>query len=416
VPNETIGSIAFVGFAIPDSILEKYIAREPFPPIQTHRFGWSLLAAIARGGSGWKVDAYSSVPISPFPHNPRWIVEWQRGNSEHCRTLTVLPFLNLPIARHITRCLSLGAALVHWVFNSDRVVRRIILLHGVASAHLAAARLAQWILGVRLVVVLTDPLSPSVCRDSRIHAFARRLDRRCLSWLLRGVSGAITLAPQLAEHVTPGAPVLQLDGILPEVFEGATPRTWGPPIVGASEPRFCVMYAGGLCDEYGVGTLIEAFARLPADRFILRVAGGGPMASRIQRITKSCKNIEYMGMLSADQLWQSMCSADLLVNPRPTGTHLARSSFPSKTLEYLATGTPVLSTRLDALSADYSDILLFAESDDVSGLALAIREAANAPVDRMKLLGDAGRAFVLQQRSAEAQGRRIAAFLAQLTT
>jgi glycosyltransferase involved in cell wall biosynthesis len=176
------------------------------------------------------------------------------------------------------------------------------------------------------------------------------------------------------------------------------------------------MYAGGLYEEYGVETLIEAFARLPADRFVLRVAGGGPMASRIQRTAKSCKNIEYLGMLSADQLWHSMCSADLLVNPRPTGSHLARSSFPSKTLEYLATGTPVLSTRLDAMSDDYSHILLFAKSDDVGGLALAIREAAEAPIDRLKLLGDAGRAFVLQHRSIEAQGRRIAAFLARLTT
>ena len=53
-----------------------------------------------------------------------------------------------------------------------------------------------------------------------------------------------------------------------------------------------------------------------------------------------------MGCVTNDEIVRLQCEATLLVNPRPSDKEFCKYSFPSKTIEYMASGTPVLMTKL----------------------------------------------------------------------
>ena len=49
--------------------------------------------------------------------------------------------------------------------------------------------------------------------------------------------------------------------------------------------------------------------------------------------------------------------ADVLVNPRPNNEEYTKYSFPSKNIEYLMTGKPVVAYMLDGMPAHYKKFL-----------------------------------------------------------
>jgi hypothetical protein len=88
-------------------------------------------------------------------------------------------------------------------------------------------------------------------------------------------------------------------------------------------------------------------------------------ASRDSRITD-------FGVVPEAQLQSLMEQAALLVNPRPPAFPGNRLNFPSKLLEYLSTGKPVVSTRTASLSPAYDSVLRFPVADTPVAFAQAI--------------------------------------------
>jgi glycosyltransferase involved in cell wall biosynthesis len=105
--------------------------------------------------------------------------------------------------------------------------------------------------------------------------------------------------------------------------------------------------------------------------------------------------------------------AAVLVQPRPVDQHFVRFSFPSKLMEYLASGTPVVSTRLPGIPADYDAHLYWAE-DSTEGLASAIAKVLRMPSRQRRERAAAARDFIWSTRGFPTQGRRMREFLGAL--
>jgi glycosyltransferase involved in cell wall biosynthesis len=81
-------------------------------------------------------------------------------------------------------------------------------------------------------------------------------------------------------------------------------------------------------------------------------------------------------MRTYDDLPEVMAGFDVALMPF-AHTEATRSISPTKTLEYLAAGLPVVSTRVPDVVADFADVVRFA--DDAAGFAAACVEAATRP-------------------------------------
>jgi glycosyltransferase involved in cell wall biosynthesis len=220
---------------------------------------------------------------------------------------------------------------------------------------------------------------------------------------LRWTDAVITLTTHLARDFAPGKPALVIDGI--GRFESADRH------VRMARTQPAVVYAGSLRTSYGVDRLVDAVSGLTDPPATLEVYGNGELAGWVSEVAAEQTRIEGPRLLSRDDLLRAYQSADLLVQPRPTNQSFVRYSFPSKIIEYMASGTPVLTTRLVSVTDDYSPYVYWIDDDSPEGIRKAIRDVLLLPEDERLNKGRRAAAYIRATRSSEAQGKRIAAFL-----
>jgi glycosyltransferase involved in cell wall biosynthesis len=97
----------------------------------------------------------------------------------------------------------------------------------------------------------------------------------------------------------------------------------------------------------------------------------GPVTKIDPASVPQAPNIEYTGLVPYEDLPTTMAGFDVALMPFALN-EATRSISPTKTLEYLAAGLPVVSSRVPDVVADYSGVVHFA--DDAPGFAAACRE------------------------------------------
>ena len=124
----------------------------------------------------------------------------------------------------------------------------------------------------------------------------------------------------------------------------------------------------GVIDERMDLELIEQLAAELPDWTVRMV---GPTAKIEESSLPQASNIDYVGIVHYDELPRVMAGFDVALMPFALN-EATRAISPTKTLEYLAAGLPVVSTRVPDVVADYADVVHLA--DDGAGFAAACRE------------------------------------------
>lgn len=385
----------FLGFSTSTEMFEDIMRRESSMPVQTQRFGWAVVAALV--AAGIEVRLVVAEPLLTFPHSRRILVRGRTFTEGGVEGVS-LTFANLPVLKHLTRYLNARRALRTQGGSFD-----VILVHGVHSAFLWAAVHAGRHKGIPVVPILTDAPGLRNHMDGRISALLKRLDRWIVRQALSRCAGVVSLAPTLAQQLAPGLPVYLMEGIATD---------WAVEAITSREDDLIVTYAGRLDDAYGVGDLLES-VDLAEERWTLWVAGAGPAQQRVESVARTHTRVRYLGRLQPSQMASLYARTDILINPRPPETDLAANSFPSKLLEYMATGVCVVTTPLPNLPDDYRDHVQLTEGGPV-GLARSVDELVRwSPAERSEH-GRAAREFILSTRGVEARGKDLRDFLTRI--
>ena len=396
--NPPVATVAFFGFALPDEAFLLAAQSDRSMPIQTHKFGWAVIDAME--SSGVRVVPISSAPVRDFPHNRQILFRggaFQRGGTSG-RTVT---FVNLTGLKHVTRFLS-AASIGRRVAVKHPV--DAILVHGVNSSLLWAAQRMGERLRVPTVVIITDPPSLSTAFDNRVTSWLKKFDKRLIHSALRRVSGVVVLAPKLAAELCKDKPWILMEGI------ATRPSTTGAEVAEGWPPS--VVYAGGLHESYGVRDLIDAVA-LSASTWNLEIYGKGPMEDEAKQASQTNERIRFGGVLSGQGLTSAYQRAALLVNPRKPDADFVEYSFPSKLLEYMASGVPVLTTRLPTIPDDYLEHLVTCDAG-AGGLAASIDKVMNLAPRERAVMGMRAQEFILSTRGKHAQGGKLLQFVQSL--
>jgi glycosyltransferase involved in cell wall biosynthesis len=117
--------------------------------------------------------------------------------------------------------------------------------------------------------------------------------------------------------------------------------------------RPILLYTGAL--EY-VRTFAEAFHRSRIEASLVFV-GGGAETARLQSLAAIDPRIEVKPFMTGEAFAREVERADFMLNPRDPSWPGTPYSFPSKLIEYLITGKPIVSTRLPGIPAEYFEVL-----------------------------------------------------------
>lgn len=383
--------VTFLGFAISASSFESLQSQDANMLVPTQSFGWAVARALRDAGA--TVSLISAAPATNYPHNSTLFFRSRRFRDGDIAGAQI-PFVNYVGLKHATRFVSALVAL----FKPGHKRPDAVLVHGVHSAFLVAARIHQACTGVPAFALLTDPPSLRTAFDTRLSWTLKRVDRLFITTLLKGYKGVIVLAPALAE-LAPGVPSLHMEGIAPQT-KGRERGT---------EETDRVLFAGGIRTENGVLALLDA-ANLPGRTWSLRIFGGGPQADEVAERSKGMEGVEFLGLIPQCDLASEYRRAAVLMNPRPTSPDFVRYSFPSKVMEYMASGTPLISTRLPTIPAAYEDFVLWCD-ESPRQIRAAIDAAISMGAEERHALGSRARRFISSERGAGAQGSRMLRFL-----
>jgi glycosyltransferase involved in cell wall biosynthesis len=114
--------------------------------------------------------------------------------------------------------------------------------------------------------------------------------------------------------------------------------------------------------------------------------------------------------VEAGELAAAYARAAILVQPRQIQQDFVPYSFPSKLIEYMASGAVVVSTRLPTIPPEYESFVVWS-GDTPAELALTIKDVLAQPAEQRRIIGDRASLFVRHSRDTKSQGARLVAFL-----
>ena len=330
------------------------------------------------------------IPTFPFQHR------------EGSKDMNV-GFLNLTGIKYISRYWSCRAFINKWEQENTNQEKTLIVYALTMPFTNLAGYVRRKYPDIKVCVVVPDLpeyMNTSAMGKNGIYSKAKRLSIKWIKRSLRHIDHYVLLTDQMKEWFE--RPIKYT------VVEGTAQASDD----GMSETREkTILYAGGIKREYGVIDLAEAFARIDAPEWQLVIYGDGSDLGELRELAQNDKRIKLMGSVPNKTVVAHQRKASLLVNPRKN-QEFTKYSFPSKILEYMSSGTPMLAYKLAGVPDEY-DSYYYQIPTKENGMEDALRSAMLLSDNERNTMGASARAFVRDGKSPEIQCKKIIALLNQ---
>ncbi len=175
-----------------------------------------------------------------------------------------------------------------------------------------------------------------------------------------------------------------------------------------------MMYAGGIHKEYGIDILTYAFCDCGLEDWEFHIYGVGNFESELKRICEEYPSVKYFGQKANSYVVDRQLEATLLVNPRTTESEFVKYSFPSKTMEYMASGTAVLTTRLPGMPEEYFDYVYFFDNETREGMAATLKDVTAKTQAELTEMGRRAKGFVITEKNNIKQAKKLMDFISNI--
>ncbi len=229
---------------------------------------------------------------------------------------------------------------------------------------------------------------------------------RLTSYLMKKYDGYVLLTEAMNELVNPKEkPHIIMEGLC----EGGNDANKKEP--EARSDKLTCLYTGSLNDGTGIEELVRAVSLIENGNLELKIYGNGKLADWIVEQSNTDARIKYGGVVTNAEAVRAQKEADLLINPRPDNIAYGNVSFPSKVMEYMASGTPLLTTKLPGIPKEYFNYLYTIDDCSAEGIARAITHVISKSPEERSAMGTRARDFVLREKNNVKQAERIMALI-----
>jgi len=316
-------------------------------------------------------------------------------------------FLNIALAKHYFRYRSVIKQIRCFCkANKDR--HCVIIVYSITSSFFQAIRrVKKEFENITVIDIATDlPEFMSGNKNGFINRL-KKLDQKLLTDTYHYIDGFVVLSKYMKSQLCiNGQPMTVVEGIY-------NPADDIEPSI-KNNKKFTILYTGTLDRRYGVTNLVNAVHNIKNEEIELLIAGSGNAQSDIERTSKVDNRIKYLGLLPRFEILKLQRIVDLLVNPRTAEGEFTKYSFPSKTMEYLASGTPVLMYDLPGIPEEYSNYFYSPENNSVESLTAKIEEIMEIDSNVLRQRSLQAREFILSKKNPVAQSQKIAKLIREI--
>lgn len=312
-----------------------------------------------------------------------------------------LGFLNFSIVKIASRFFSLLSFLVKEKLKSGSSV----VIYSMHLPFIAATVLARFVSRRKYSIYIVVPDLPEyMCDRSDItYRFFKKIDFFLLSFFRRYADGYILLTKHMASK-------LNINDDQYIVVEGVANLQDYEKSLHVNKEKY-IFYSGTLAERYGIKELVDAFIELKPKHYQLWICGDGDSLSYIEKKSITENGIKYLGQLPREEVIELQKNAAVLVNPRRPEGEFTKYSFPSKVMEYMTSGRPVLMHKLPGIPSEYFQYCYTPASSSFSSFVDCLNNTLALPSSDLTSKGLAAKNFINKNKTYVNQAEKIKDFL-----
>ncbi|MCR4617017.1 MAG: glycosyltransferase [Lachnospiraceae bacterium] len=334
-------------------------------------------------------------PITPWPKNKKISVKEEVCNIEGKSVLNI-GFINTFLVKQVSLRNSLAKALKNRVCKGDW-----ILIYGLTTPRLIAASKCAKLLGCKVAFIVPDLPNPQYMNPGggELYKTLKNLDVSIQRKYYKYVDKWILFSEKMSDFFKIDiTDCIVIEGMTDDIHEDQEEK-------GKDKDDFIVAYTGSVAFAYGLKELVDSVHKLD-ESIKLNIAGTGDAVDYVKKISETDDRIQYVGALPHSEIYEFQRKASVLVNPRGN-LEFTKYSFPSKTLEYMLAGIPVLMQHLDGIPKEYDGYLNYYSKEKLGEEILEIYNNYDKYIDK----AEKARLFVKEKKNYIYQTNKLITFL-----
>lgn len=352
------------------------------------------------------VKLINNVQIPNYPLYPRKLFfrqEWHHVN-DGCDVNC--GFINLPLIKHLSRAQRTYSEINSLIKNHgiDNLCLITYDLHFGIS--LAVSRITRKYPALKTCLFMPD-MPTAVIESSSAGKMGIKdiVMARLKALFIDSYKSFVFITKQMVEVVdTKGKPYVIVEGIY---------NSNDTELRIVDGTKKIILYTGQLNPVYGLSNLLKAYIKITKERndFELWLCGSGDMVEEINQLSVKYPGIKYFGYCNIKEIREKQEKATVLINPRQNIGDYTKYSFPSKTMEYLASGRPMIGYKLDGIPTEYDEYICYVKDNSIEALKDKILEICLLSYDRRMEIGRKARNFIINKKNPKIQCKKLVSML-----
>ena len=365
---------------------------------------WNLIDGIEQNNGGelsvvnlLPVDSWPQYYTSPFV--PRYEFAHKEGATDVNTAFCNVKYIKAPCMNR-----SYKKEIKKWEKKTRGNDERVVILYSLKSAFLkAVTKLKKINASIKVVAVVADLPEFTVNQANPLRRWYAKHVSKELSNHIKDIDGFVLLTEHMATKMGINKPYMVMEGIVPrrQLIEKTV----------QNESVKTVLYTGSMNGKYGILSLLEAFSMIQNPNYRLILCGLGNAESEVHKACQNDSRIQYLGKVSHEKVMELQSSATVVINPRQNNEEFTKYSFPSKTMEYLACGVPLIAYKLDGIPDEYDEYINYVPDNSPLTLARIIQDVCELSSEERAIMGQKAQRFVLEEKNNVKQTKRILNFI-----
>lgn len=343
-------------------------------------------------------------PIASFPNGPLWI-KGEKVTLDSGKEVRILPTLNIKVLKNLFWGYKLKKIIKKWT-KEHKDESRKVLVYNIYTPPISSLYKICKKTSTKLYAILYDlGIPPASLKLSYITRLGYKAMEKVAYKYIPLLDGRVVINESIIKEYSPGKDFILIDG---GINSDVKNRLFSLKERDKKE-KLILTLAGMLWEQNGTRIILDCLHHNPDLNVIVYFAGAGQDVELIKEVSEKDSRIQYLGMLKPDKLFDLYRKSDILLNLRIEEEN--DSHFPSKLLEYMATGKHVISTDIAHAKRDYGEFITILPEPTGHALAEALRDIESKEPSELLEQGEKARRFMLEKRNWDARTREIIDYL-----
>ena len=344
------------------------------------------------------IQLISYYPNRIFPAGKRLYVHGNELTLPSGISLYALSYLNLPGLRALMVNVGVLVKVLRKARHGD-----VVLFYNVTIPSGLLGILFRLIRGMHCFALVYDIHVPG---QTVPDSWRWRFEYWKHKWLLPKLDGVIAITSKILSDFRCTANGIVVSGGVsgPSATECFTSSV-------RALPTFTLVFAGRLSEDNGIELMLQAMLQLSDRSLRMVIVGDGPLLKSVKQAAEKDPRITYMGVMPHRQVFVLYQSAQLLMCVRVTKRLDTGYFFPSKLIECLATGVPVLTTHVIGGGFEPAEYAYVVNDETTEGVAAGILDVMKRGCAHNLATGAKARLFISENMTWSKQCQKISGFI-----